>query len=207
MERHIPSTGTIPPSHTAHPLGACPCGQGAPWQECCGPRERAALSRVTDRSGLIALSDAVSAYLATSGYGRAVEDRVAESLPPTEDLAWEPAERAAFGTLAAEHALLTAGLSADEEAEDAADPLGPPDADDTYTPLAAFAADPSAPAELAARAAAWREHIQYGMWRIDGPGAAPGLWCTDITSGTTRYAEFPAELADRMPRCSWLTST
>ncbi|HUY49399.1 MAG TPA: hypothetical protein VMV92_27355 [Streptosporangiaceae bacterium] len=185
--------------------GGCPCGLGAPWQECCGPRERAALSRFADRSGLIALSDAVSAYLATSGYGRAVDDRVAETLPPTEDLDWSPAERAALGALAAEHALLTARLSADEETEDSQGPLGPPDADDTDTPLAAFAADPSAPAELAARAAAWREHIHYGLWRIDGPGPAPGLWCTDITSGVTRYAEFPAEFTDRMPRWAvWL---
>jgi tetratricopeptide repeat protein len=79
------------------PTGGCPCGQGAPWQECCGPRERAALSRFTDRSGLIALSDAVGAYLATSGYRRAVGDGVAESLPPADDLDWEPAERAALG--------------------------------------------------------------------------------------------------------------
>jgi hypothetical protein len=115
----------------------------------------------------------VSAYLAASGYGRAVEDRVAESLPPTEALDWEPAEWAVFGALAAEHALLTAGLLADEEAEDSQDPLGPPDAEDLDTPLAAFAANPSVPAELAARAAVWREHIHYGLWRIDGPGPAP----------------------------------
>jgi hypothetical protein len=46
------------PNGTKEPLwppGGCPCGQGAPWQECCGPRERAALSRFTDRSGLMAL--------------------------------------------------------------------------------------------------------------------------------------------------------
>ena len=67
------------------------------------------------------------------------------------------------------------------------------------------AADPSVPAELAARAAAWREHIHYGLWRIDGPGPPPGLWCTDITSGVTRYAEFPAELTDMTPRWAvWL---
>jgi hypothetical protein len=187
------------------PPGACPCGRGAPWQECCGPRERAALSRFTDRSGLIALHDAVHAYLEPSGYRQAVGEQVAEALLLTDDLDWEPAERDVFGMLVAEHALLTAGLSADEEAGDTEDPLGSPDEDDTDNPLAAFAADPSAPAELRARAAAWREHIHYGLWRIDGPGPAPGLWCTDITSGTTRYAEFPAGLTSGMPRWAvWL---
>jgi len=187
------------------PAGGCPCGLGAPWRECCGPRERAALSRFTDRSSVIALTDAVTAYIASSGYGPAVDDRVAESLPPDDDLSWDAAERAAFGALAAEQALLTAGLSADEETEDPEDPLGPPDTDGTDTPLAAFAADLSTPRELAARAAVWQEHIHYGLWRIDSAAPAPGLWCTDIISGLTRYAGFPARLTGRMPRWAvWL---
>jgi hypothetical protein len=178
--------------------GDCPCGQGRPWQECCGPRERAALSRFTDRSGLSALRDAVGAYVAASGHGPAVDDQVDEWLSPTEDLDWEPSERARFGELAAELALLTAGLSADDAEGDA-------DESDADTALVMFAADPSVPAELAARAAAWLEHIQYGLWRIDDPHPAPGLWCTEITSGVTRYIEFPAGLADGMPRWAvWL---
>jgi tetratricopeptide (TPR) repeat protein len=176
---------------------ACPCGSGRPWRECCGPRELAALSRFTDRSGLSALRDAVGAHLLVSGYDQAVDGEVAEWLSLTEDLDWEPAERAAVGELAAEVALLTAGLSAHDEADE--------DEDDADTALAVFAADLSVPAELAARAAAWRQHIHYGLWQVDRPRPEPGLWCTDIVSGVTRYAEFPAETSDGMPRWAvWL---
>jgi hypothetical protein len=171
-----------------------------PWQECCGPRERAALSRFGDRSGLAALQDAISTHLARSGYGPAVDDRVAESLSLIEDVDWDPAERAAFGDLMAEHALLTAGLSAPDGGEEDQE-----DEAENDTALAAFAADPSVPAELAARARAWRDHIHYGLWRIDQPRPAPGLWCTDINSGVMRYAEFPAAPTDGMPRWAvWL---
>jgi hypothetical protein len=91
------------------------------------------------------------------------------------------------------------------EADDAQDPSGSAGEDDTDTPLAAFAAGPAVPGELAARAAVWREQIHYGLWRVDDPHPAPGLWCTDIVSGVTRYAEFPAELTGGMPRWAvWL---
>jgi tetratricopeptide (TPR) repeat protein len=192
-------------AHAEPPTGGCPCGLGAAWQDCCEPRVRAALSRFADRSGMTALSDAVSAYLTSSGYGQAVEDGVSEWLSAADDLGWKPAERAALGALAAEVALLSASLAGDGEADDTNDPSGSADEDDTDTPLAAFAADPAVPGELAARAAIWREHIHYGLWRVDDPCPAPGLWCTDIVSGVTRYVGFPAELTREMPRWAvWL---
>lgn len=197
----------------------CPCGLGSRWQECCGPRERAALARFADRSGLAALQDAVSAYASASDLGPVIEQNVAESLSFTEDLDWEPAERARFAALAAESALVTVGSPEEDEADGAGGGPEPPglldegdvdggdvDAGDADAAMGRFAADPSVPAGLAARAAAWDKHIHYGLWRVDDePDPAPGLWCTDIISGVTRYAEFPGDLSDGTPRWAvWL---
>jgi hypothetical protein len=74
--------------------GGCPCGVGASWAECCEPRECAALEQFADRSGLVALRDAVGTWLAASGYGPAVAARVARELPTGDDLEWEPADHA-----------------------------------------------------------------------------------------------------------------
>jgi len=182
------------------PSGPCPCGRNASWQECCGPRERAALSRFTDRSLMTAMSDAVAAFLTSSAYGRAIDDEVAAFVAALDDLDWEPDELASFRALLAEHALLSAKLPTDnlgnEDDQDEGDAAGP---------LGAFAADPSVPRELAAQADSWRTHIRYGLWRIDDQSAAPGLWCTDLCSCVVRYAEFPAPLTGTWPRWSvWL---
>ncbi|MGE5290024.1 MAG: hypothetical protein ACM3ML_23125 [Micromonosporaceae bacterium] len=48
------------------------------------------------------------------------------------------------------------------------------------------------------------QQAAHGRPRVDDPHPAPGLWCTDIVSGVTRYAEFPAELTGGMPR--WAVS-
>lgn len=170
-----------------------------------GEPERAVLSRFAERSGLTALRDAVGAFLAGTELGAAVQARVAEELSATDDLDWALEERVAFGQLAEELALLTADPEHDEDdmPDDASGPLA--EDDPTGTPLLAFAADPSTPPALAARALAWHEHIHYGLWRIDEPVPSPGLWCTDIVSGTERYVEFPAEATALLPRWSvWL---
>ena len=168
-------------------------------------RERAAVHRFADRTGLIALRDAVSAFLDGTELGEAVQARVTEELSVTDDLDWSPEDRVAFGTLAEEIALLTVdpGHDEDETPDDIGDLLA--DDDPSGTPLRALAADPSTPAALAARALAWHEHIHYGLWRIDDPVPAPGLRCIDIVSGTERYVEFPAEATAGLPRWTvWL---
>jgi hypothetical protein len=170
-----------------------------------GEPARAVLRRFADRSGLIALQDAVSAFLAGTELGAAVQARVTEELSAADDLDWTPEERAAFAELAGELALLTADPEHDEDdmPDDARDLLA--DDDPSGTPLRAFAADPSTPPALAARALAWHEHIHYGLWRIDDPVPSPGLWCTDIVTGTEWYVEFPAEVTAVLPRWSvWL---
>ena len=168
-------------------------------------RARAAVRRFTDRTGLIALEDAVSAFLDGTELGEAVQARVTEELSVTDDLNWSPEDRVAFGKLAGELALLTVDPGHDEDATpgDVEDLLA--EDDPSGIPLRAFAADQSTPPGLAARALAWHEHIHYGLWRIDDPVPAPGLRCTDIVSGTERYVEFPAEATAGLPRWTvWL---
>ena len=70
-------------------------------------RERAAVDRFADRTGLVALRDAVSAFLDGTELGEAVRARVTEELSVTDDLDWSPEDRVAFGKLAEEIALLT----------------------------------------------------------------------------------------------------
>ena len=168
-------------------------------------RERAAVRRFADRTGLVAVRDAVSAFLDDTELGEAVRARVTEELSVTDDLDWSAEDRVGFGELAEEIAWLTADPGQDEveTPDDIGDLLA--DDDPAGTPLRAFAADPSTPAALAARALAWHEHIHYGLWRIDEPVPAPGLRCTDIVSGTERYVEFPAEATAGLPRWTvWL---
>jgi tetratricopeptide (TPR) repeat protein len=176
-------------------LDECRCGlgQGQPWADCCGPRERAALGRFTDRKGLNDFLAAVRAYAAKAGFAAAIQDEVAEWLEAADDLEWASAERDQLAGLAEEIAQLGGGAGDDEDDED------------DRGVMAAFGSDPSVPAELSARAVAWAGHIHYGLWQVAEPVASPGLWCTDISSSVTRYAEFPAEIADGTPRWAvWL---
>lgn len=150
--------------------------------------EQAALSRFNDRSGLTALTDALAVFLSDSDYGRAIEEQLVPYLAAVETLELTPAELDPFRALIAEHALVTA------EAES-----------ETVAPIEAFAADPSVPAELAARARDWDSHCRYGLWKVDLDSDSPGFWCTDICTGAFRYASLPANFTDGWPRWSvWL---
>ncbi len=170
-------------------------------------RERAMVARFADRSALTALKDAVRAFLAGTELGQAVQERVSSELPDDEDADWAPADRAAFGKLAEEVAWLTVNPADDDEdlPEDDVDLLASDEEDASGTPLGAFSADPSTPPVLAAMAVAWYEHIHYGLWRIDDPVPDPGLWCTELVSGTVRYVEFPPDAAVGLARWTvWL---
>jgi len=201
------------------PIASCTCGSGSAWEECCGPRERAVLDRFTDRSGLTDLTDAVSGFLSGSDYGRAVDEEVARHLKAIEALKFTPDELDSFRALVAENALLTARLepqdrpeAQDEAQEEAQEEPQDSEAQDSeaqdsgdHTAIAAFAAAPSTPAELAARAHAWQENFHYGLWKIENAPEPPGYWCTDISTGELRYVNFPAQFTDGWPRWSvWL---
>jgi len=200
------------------PAGPCPCGAGTSWQDCCGPRERTALDRFADRSGLRALQDATASYLPRSGYAEAVADFVTDWTSAVDADSWDDPEREAFLALVTELAWTTAGASGTAEAEasdpsvrtgdgsaghnDSADDDSADDDDDNL--LRAFAADPSTPPALAARARAWRDHVHYGLWQISDPVPSPGRWCTEIATGIVRYVAFGPEPAGLAPRWSVL---
>jgi hypothetical protein len=164
-----------------------------------GDRERAALARYADRSGINGLRAAIGSFLDRTNWGESVRKQAETERAELEQEYWGPAERDAFDALALELAIR---LPAD--GEDA--PL-PAWADDhpADTALRAFAADPQVPRKLAARASAWDEHVHYGVWQLQDPVAAPGVWCTDLVSGTCRYAQFPASALDgAAPWTVWL---
>ncbi len=47
--------------------------------------------------------------------------------------------------------------------------------------------------------------MHYGVWQLPDPVPAPGVWCTDLVSGTRRYAQFPKPLPDEAaPWAVWL---
>jgi tetratricopeptide (TPR) repeat protein len=199
--------------------GECQCGLGRPWADCCGPRERAALDRFTNRKGLNDFLAAVRAYAAEAGFVAAIQDEVAAALEATDDLEWTPAQRDQLAGLAEEIAQLGGGSVGEDDGDTGSGRAASPDAagggatpagDDAEDEadrgvITAFGSDPSVPAELSARAVAWSEHIHYGLWQVREPGPAPGLWCMDISSSVPRYAEFPAEIADGTPRWAvWL---
>lgn len=166
-----------------------------------GELERAALERFAGRSGLVALRDAIGGYLEQTTWGEIVRNRVEEDLAKVADEDWPPADHEAFAALTFEAALSSAG---DRDGDD-----GDMDPDEVIerdrqegpeeTALTAFAADPSVPPALAARASAWARHAQCGVWQLADPVAKPGVWCTDLVSGTRRYAEFPAAALDAAP--------
>jgi hypothetical protein len=154
------------------------------------------LARFGDRDGLYALRAAVEQYVPRSRYAAPVAEHVQEWLDtaepdgaqlldaPDDDLSQQDDQ---LVRLAIEHALV-AGSRSDDPADCA---------------LAAYAADPDTPPELAAHARTWFDHARYGLWQISDPHPNPGLWCCDVLTGTLRYAQFAPEQTEQLPR--WAT--
>jgi len=162
-----------------------------------GELERAALARHADRSGIDGLRAAIGSFLNRTDWGESVPKRVDADRAALEQEYWQPAERDTLEALAFELAIK---LPADDV--DGAELPGPARAD---TALRAFAADPRVPRELAAQASAWDDHVHYAVWQLPDPVPAPGVWCTDLVSGTRRYAQFPASALDgAAPWTVWL---
>jgi hypothetical protein len=160
-----------------------------------GERERAALARYGDRSGRERLRQAIDVFLGRTDWGATVRKWLDAERSGMQAEYWQPADRDQFDALAAEIAI-TYPVAGASEADD--DGL-------VRTPLRAFAADPATPAELAARASEWDWHVRFGIWQVQDPEAAPGVWCTELVSGTRRYAQFPAAALDRAaPWAVWL---
>jgi hypothetical protein len=183
------------------PQGACSCGSGRAWSDCCRLRELRAVDRFLDRSGLDALDRAVEEYLPGTPYERPVKEHVADWLNTADARLWEPPERDSLERLAMEHAwVVAARAGVDGGLPDVTDDIPDDVRDDHDNVLTMLAADPATSPDIAARAEAWRDHARYGLWQVVDPVPAPGLWCTDVCTGHELYVAFPPEQVDRLPR-------
>ncbi len=169
------------------PLGACRCGSGVDWSDCCRMREAAAIERFLDRSELHALWTAIAGYLPGSAYEGAVGKHVAEWLDLGDPDPWEPGDPEPLAQLAIEHAWIAAGADEDRD-------------DDEDNVLSALAADPGTPPQIAAAARAWRDRVRYGLWQVADPHPAPGLWFTELLTGQELYVACAVEQTERLPR-------
>ena len=167
-----------------------------------GERERAALARYDDPSGREALREAIDAFLGRTQWGATVRTWADAEQSRLEAEYWQGAERNQFNALAVEVAITypVAGGSGSPEADRVASDGGP-----VNTPLRAFAADPATPEGLAVRASEWDRHVRFGIWQVEEPRTAPGVWCTELVSGMRRYTQFPAPTLDgAAPWSVWL---
>jgi hypothetical protein len=162
-----------------------------------GELETVALERYGDRSGADALDQAVREFAERTKWDAIIRKWMEEEQAELTRDRWRPAERDATDALLAEVAI---NLPFTSEAGTGDEDGATPD-----TPLRAFAGDSEAPAELAAWAAERDQYVRYGVWQLADPSPSPGVWCTDLVSGTRRYAQFPAEVIDGAPPWSvWL---
>jgi hypothetical protein len=160
-----------------------------------GELETAALGRYRDRSGVDALDRAVGEFTERTPWGAIIHTWLDGERAGLNNKRWGAAERDTTDALLAEVAVLFPYT--DQDLED--------DHSEPETPLRAFAADKQTPAELAARATERDEHVRYGVWQVPDPSPAPGVWCTELVSGTHQYVHFPPEAIDgALPWSVWL---
>jgi len=169
-----------------------------------GERERAALERFADRSGLAEVKRAVVAFMGRTGWGELVKNRAADTLALVPGKRLSQAANKECAALAFETAVRGAeegieGLTAKQLLELYRSGHRP------ATALTAFAADPETPPVLARRASDWADHAHYGLWQLMNPSSKPGVWGLDLASGTRRYLQFPPDALDDAARWTvWL---
>jgi hypothetical protein len=163
-----------------------------------GDRERAALERFSDRSGLAEVKRAVMMFMDRTEWGELVKGKAASAL----DLV--PGTRLPVPVLeVCANLALEASVRGTESGIEG---MSPKQLIELYqgghqpqTVLTALAAAPGTPAALARRAADWAEHACYGLWQLIYPSAMPGVPCLDLASGIRRYIAFPPGALDGVP--------
>jgi hypothetical protein len=175
----------------------CPCWSGRAWSECCRVAEEEALQCFGDREALSSLRGAMRHFAAADRVvGQAVAADVARWLEDADASSHDEREREGLERMATEHAWLV-GDEEDDDQGDARDPSGAivPDA-----PLALLASEAATAERDRVAARRWLSTCQYGLWQVADPTAAPGVWLTDIVTGTSHYASIPLEQLDRSVR-------
>ena len=81
---------------------------------------------------------------------------------------------------------------------------GDPDLSESRSPVALLARGEDTPAELADVALDWYETCCYGLWLVEDPRPAPGVWLTEIVCCARRYVEIAPEQLDGLARWSVL---
>jgi hypothetical protein len=170
-----------------------------------GHREREAIERFTDRSGLAEAKHAVTQFLERHpDWDEFVKDRAVQDfeLVPGRLLSataasgcaaliFEANVRGADLAMRGKTSKQIAGLHRGNH--------------QPRTPLMAFADDPATPPHLARRATDWAEYGHYGLWQLRDPAPSPGVEGIDIASGTRRYLDFPPGKLDGVaPWSVWL---
>ena len=169
-----------------------------------GDRERAALERFVDRSGLAEFKRAVMTFMERTEWGDLFKSKAASALDLVPGRRLTAPALEVCANLALEAAV--------KGTESGIEGKTPKQLIELYqgghrpqTVLTAFAAAPGTPAVLARRAADWAEHAHYGLWQLIYPSPAPGVPCLDLASGIRRYIAFPPRALDGVPRWTvWL---
>ncbi len=169
-----------------------------------GDKERAALARFADGSGLAEVKRAVMEFMNRTEWGELVKGKGASTLDLLPGRRLTAPALDVCANLALEAAVKGTDISADGKS--------PRQLIEMYraghqprTVLTEFAADPGTLGVLARRAIAWAEHAHYGLWQMIYPAPSPGVGCLDVASGTRRYIAFPPGLLDGTPRWTvWL---
>ncbi|MHB1930289.1 MAG: hypothetical protein ACYCUG_12875, partial [Acidimicrobiales bacterium] len=181
-----------------------------------------ALDRLADRTGMVELRRAVSAFVAAddrlaadaaAGVERYLADaREAAGLGPRDELGdgvtlrldagadgkgTSPASESRSALLAMATEWVWLGGREEEEEDE-----GP-------SILELFAADPATPPAQAEAARAWQRHVRYGLWQpqLGPPGdrlPGPGTWATDLVTRRVAYLAIPPRQIDGLPRWSVL---
>jgi hypothetical protein len=170
-----------------------------------GDRDRKALERFTDRSGLAETKRAVMQFLERHpDWDEFVKDRAVQDfqLVPGKLLSAEAASESAALILEAN----VSGADLAMKGKTAKQTRGLHRGNhQPRTPLMAFADDPETPPHLARRAADWAEYGHYGLWQLRDPAPSPGVEGMDLASGTRRYLDFPPGKLDGVaPWSVWL---
>lgn len=161
-----------------------------------GDRERKALERFSDQSGLAETKHAVTRFPERNpDWDEFITDRAVQDfqLVPGKLLSvevasecaalnWEANVRGAYLAMKGKTLKQTTGLHRGNH--------------NPGTLLMAFADDPATSPHLAKRAADWAKYGHYGLWQLRDPAPSPGVEAMDMVSGTRRYLDFPPSKLD-----------